>query len=384
MHQDLIGTTDPKNYSSYLQEKCAYLVHLFEDHGFSFPAPRIFASDPCHYRMRAEFAIFFENRPEGKWFDYVMFRRQGKVKERIALESYTPGHEPISRLMTPLRKLILKNSDLAVKLFEIDFLVSQEEDAVIALHYHKKLDEDAFALTLEELRSDLNELGFKVRGIIAHAKKQAVTAGEPFVIEKLILDDGRQILLKQVEGTFSQPNAKVCTQMLNFAACCSEGMQDTDLLELFCGSGTFTCTLAPLYRKVLATEICRVPTKTALFNLEANNLKNTKLVRLSAAEAAQALNREREFRRLQDAEVNLDEYEFKTLLIDPPRSGLQDEASLAFTARFERIIYISCGMESLVSDLDYLTKTHRIELAACFDQFPYTPHLETGVLLVKK
>ena len=50
-------------------------------------------------------------------------------------------------------------------------------------------------------------------------------------------------------------------------------------------------------------------------------------------------------------------------------------------ARFNKVIYISCGPESLVKDLTYLTKTHKITKIAFFDQFPYTNHLETGVLL---
>ena len=31
-----------------------------------------------------------------------------------------------------------------------------------------------------------------------------------------------------------------------------------------------------------------------------------------------------------------------------------------------------------------LQKTHIVQQVACFDQFPYTPHLESGVLLIKK
>ncbi|MGN0894549.1 MAG: hypothetical protein ACI4ND_06080 [Succinivibrio sp.] len=45
---------------------------------------------------------------------------------------------------------------------------------------------------------------------------------------------------------------------------------------------------------------------------------------------------------------------------------------------------MSCGPASLASDLAYLTKTHNIEKLAFFDQFPYTDHLESGVLLTKK
>ena len=103
----------------------------------------------------------------------------------------------------------------------------------------------------------------------------------------------------------------------------------------------------------------------------------------TCVEVAQALEGVREFNRLRFANIDIKEYNFNTLLIDPPRSGLEYKEALDFTARFDRVIYISCGPESLVKDLTYLTKTHKITKIAFFDQFPYTNHLETGVLLEK-
>ena len=50
-------------------------------------------------------------------------------------------------------------------------------------------------------------------------------------------------------------------------------------------------------------------------------------------------------------------------------------------SHFDEIIYISCGFESLKRDLDMLKKTHKIKKAAMFDQFPYTDHIESGVIL---
>ena len=134
----------------------------------------------------------------------------------------------------------------------------------------------------------------------------------------------------------------------------------------------------------MSTEVSRVPTLTALKNIEKNNITNTKIARLSAVEVAQALEGVREFNRLRLSNIDIKEYNFYSLLIDPPRSGLKHKYALDFTARFDRVIYISCGPESLASDLAYLTKTHKIEKLAFFDQFPYTNHLETGVLLTRR
>ena len=50
-------------------------------------------------------------------------------------------------------------------------------------------------------------------------------------------------------------------------------------------------------------------------------------------------------------------------------------------SRFPTIIYVSCTPHSLADNLRILHRTHRIEHFALFDQFPYTEHMECGVLL---
>ena len=47
------------------------------------------------------------------------------------------------------------------------------------------------------------------------------------------------------------------------------------------------------------------------------------------------------------------------------------------------IIYLSCGFESLKSNLKELLTSYKVKKAALFDQFPYTDHIETGVILRK-
>ena len=172
--------------------------------------------------------------------------------------------------------------------------------------------------------------------------------------------------------------------MIDFARNLCQNRKRVDLLELYCGSGTFTICLADLFSKALATEVSRIPTATAIRNIAKNNISNTKIVRLSAVEVAQALTGVRKFNRLRQEDVNIQNYNFDTLLIDPPRKGLEFQEARDFTAQFDHVIYVSCGPEFLVEDLKYLTKTHKIEKLAFFDQFPYTPHLESIVELCKK
>ena len=61
-----------------------------------------------------------------------------------------------------------------------------------------------------------------------------------------------------------------------------------------------------------------------------------------------------------------------------------DDDTLKLLACFDRIIYISCNPETLRANLDALLQTHTVERAALFDQFPFTGHIESGLLLHKK
>ena len=73
----------------------------------------------------------------------------------------------------------------------------------------------------------------------------------------------------------------------------------------------------------------------------------------------------------------------RTLFVDPPRAGL-DAPTVALARGFDHILYISCNPQTLRDNVEALHATHRIAAAAAFDQFPYTHHLECGLLLQRR
>jgi len=204
-----------------------------------------------------------------------------------------------------------------------------------------------------------------------------------YVIEKLPVN-GRVLSYKQIEGAFCQPNAGMCVKMLEWAldvTTPANGTPDHDLLELYCGNGNFTIALAQNFDKCLATEISKASVAAARENCEANGVTNVELVRMSSEEFTDSLVNGTERFRLR--EMDLASYNFQTILVDPPRAGL-DEATLQFSGTFARIVYISCNPATLARDLQVLCRTHEVQSFAVFDQFPYTPHTECGAYLVRK
>ncbi|MCJ1422695.1 hypothetical protein MMC29_000575 [Sticta canariensis] len=81
--------------------------------------------------------------------------------------------------------------------------------------------------------------------------------------------------------------------------------------------------------------------------------------------------------------VDVQKMDLRTLLVDPPRSGL-DDVTVQLLKEFDSIVYISCNPATLHENLQHIKGSHRIQQLALFDQFPYTDHIECGVLLQRK
>jgi tRNA (uracil-5-)-methyltransferase len=151
-----------------------------------------------------------------------------------------------------------------------------------------------------------------------------------------------------------------------------------DLLELYCGSGTFTIPLSYKFNKVLATESNRQSIKCLKKSIEKLSIRNIDYARLSAEEVSEAFNG-RIFRRMNKNNIN--SYNFSHILVDPQRSGLNAEV-IDIIKKFKNIIYISCSYESYVRDISMLNE-FSLKHIEIYDQFPNTEHLELVSLLSK-
>ena len=356
---------DPATYDAQLAEKAARLVELLAP--FDAPAPEVFDSPREHYRLRTEFRLWREDGQR----HYAMFE-QGDKHTPILIDEFPIASRRINELMPQLKAAWQASETLSFKLFQVEFLTTLSGDALITLAYHRPLD-DTWQAEAEGLAAKLGV------SIVGRSKGKRIVIGRDYVTEQLTVAS-RVFSYRQPEGAFTQPNGEVCQKMLNWAYDVL-GERTDDLLELYCGNGNFTLPLATRVPKVLATEISKSSVNAALSNLDDNGIGNVTLVRLSAEELTQALNEVRPFRRL--AGIDLKRYTFGSVFVDPPRAGM-DPDTCELTRRFERILYISCNPETLAANIAQLHDTHRIERCALFDQFPYTHHMESGVLLVRR
>ena len=359
-----LSAVNPDRYQQLLDAKVARVSSLLAP--YSPPAPVVYPSAPTGFRMRAEFRLWHEADD----LNYVMFRRDDPATP-VSIVDFPIACDRIRQLMPVLRAELKADDILRRKLFQVEFLSTLAGETLVTLVYHRKLlpDWEAAATRLaDELQV----------AVVGRSRKQKIVLGASFVRESLTVE-GRTYCYRQYEQAFTQPNAGVNIAMLTWA-CERAAAAPGNLLELYCGNGNFTLPLARHFDQVIATELAKASVRAARENLDANGIDNVRIVRLSAQEVVQAMRGEREFRRLAELPQPLANYDLRTLLVDPPRAGL-DEHTLRMASEFEAIIYISCNPETLADNLLRLSQTHRIERLALFDQFPYTEHMECGVFL---
>ena len=362
-----LSAFQPDCYEDLLARKTSALRPSFE--ALDAPEPEIVGSPREGFRLRVEFRLWHE----GERMFYAMFR-PGAPKQPIPIERFPIAAPAIQQLMPKLLAALHTDQCLRQKLFQVEFLSTLAGDMLVTLIYHRALDE-AWTRAAATLAA-----GLKIK-LVGRSRKQKLIIGRDWVQETLRVND-RSYHFKQPEQAFSQPNGKVNEKMLAWAMAASRELQG-DLLELYCGVGNFTLPLASCYDRVLATEVSKVATRAANDNLAENAIGNVALARLSAEEMTQALTGVRPFRRLASLPLPLADYQLDTLLVDPPRAGL-DSATLELASHFANVIYISCNPTTLLENLNRLKGTHSIDQLAFFDQFPYTPHLESGVLLRRR
>ncbi|MFZ7255846.1 tRNA (uridine(54)-C5)-methyltransferase TrmA [Avibacterium avium] len=358
-----------EKYDELLAEKRQKLTALLAP--FNAPELAVFDSPKQHYRMRAEFRVWHQDDD----FYHIMFDRQTRKPYRI--DHFPIASQLINQMMQALLPLLKQQTILKHRLFQIDYLSTLSNKIIVSLLYHKVLDEQ-WQQAAVALRQTLQQQGFDVQ-IIGRASKQKICLDQDYVDEILPVN-GKEYIYRQVENSFTQPNAVVNSKMLQWAIDCTQNSQG-DLLELYCGNGNFSIALAQNFRKVLATEIAKPSVAAAQFNIAANHIDNLQIIRMSAEEFTQAMNGVRAFNRLKG--IDLQAYDCNTIFVDPPRAGL-DPDTVKLVQQYDRILYISCNPYTLCDNLQILCQTHRIERAALFDQFPYTEHMESGVWLIRK
>lgn len=165
---------------------------------------------------------------------------------------------------------------------------------------------------------------------------------------------------------FFQTNSHAAPLLLDAVASLAGELRGLRVLDLYCGTGFFSVFLARQGPAILGLEADEQAVADARLNAAQNRVE----VEFRAAKI------EEQDPGLLDAEV---------VLLDPPRSGLHDQALAALlAARPPVLVYVSCNPKSFARELTYLRRYYAVEELRAIDMFPHTPHVELVSRLVRR
>jgi 23S rRNA (uracil1939-C5)-methyltransferase len=206
-----------------------------------------------------------------------------------------------------------------------------------------------------------------IAGIIMHGRDWRHTWGQTAISVRT--DDG--ICLKIDGDAFTQVNSAGNRRLLNEVISAGQFEAKDRVLELYCGAGNFTLSLAKRAREVVAVEASRASIENGKQSARQNSIKN---IRWLAAEVPPAVKRLK-----QSGE------RFTKIVLDPPRPGAPGVQADMAAMGAEKILYVSCNPTTLARDLAAFSKNdYRLLYVQPLDLFPHTFHVETLACIIPR
>lgn len=138
------------------------------------------------------------------------------------------------------------------------------------------------------------------------------------------------------------------------------------LVEAYCGIGAMSLFCAKKVKQVIGIEYIDDAIKNAKENAKINHIKNASFICGDAGQVLRNISKD---------------HEIDTLIVDPPRTGL-DRVMIdtILSSNIKNIIYVSCNPSTLAKNIDALNKRYHLVQIQPFDLFSQTQHIETVCL----
>ena len=205
-------------------------------------------------------------------------------------------------------------------------------------------------------------------------KKTSMVLGERNIIiygKGFIEDELCGMRFRISPNSFYQVNPCQTQLLYNKAVKCAKLTGKERVIDAYCGTGTIGLIASQYAKEVIGVELNRDAIRDAITNSKRNGVHNIRFYNEDAGQFMVEMAKKGEH-----ADV---------VIMDPPRTG-SDEAFLSSVVKLapNKVVYVSCGPESLARDVKYLTR-HGYQAKECtpFDCFPMTKHVETVCLLSK-
>ena len=211
-----------------------------------------------------------------------------------------------------------------------------------------------------ELKGILHTINDSLSDIV-QSDETRVLYGQDYITEELL-----GLKFKISAFSFFQTNSLGAEKLYSLVRDFAGETKDKVIFDLYCGTGTIAQIVAPIAKKVIGIELVEEAVEGARENAKLNGLDNCEFI-------------------AGDVMKKVDELDDKPdiIILDPPRAGIHPKAiQKIIDFKPDEFVYVSCKPSSLVEDLPkFIENGYKVVKVQCMDMFPYTPHVETVVLM---
>ncbi|WP_237275926.1 23S rRNA (uracil(1939)-C(5))-methyltransferase RlmD [Tenacibaculum ovolyticum] len=233
-----------------------------------------------------------------------------------------------------------------------------------------KLLKDIFGERLAGLLHTINdEIGDRT---IATSGSIKLVTGKDKIVEEL-LGLNFEISMKSFFQTNPKSAEKLYTKVVDYALENKEAVDNTVVMDLFCGTGTIGQILASRSdnAKIVGVDIVASAIEDAKENAKRNNIEG---LQFYAADVGKFLLEHPQYQN-----------KIKTIILDPARAGIAPKTlRKIIRLNADRMVYVSCNPATQARDTEELINSgYKLKKISLVDQFPHTAHIETVVLFEK-
>ncbi len=252
-------------------------------------------------------------------------------------------------------KCLIASDAINIVLSKMDFLNFSNGEITIRANYEDKILISIYSQ--ETVKIDYDNIPKNIEGIVVNNKT--------IYKNNYFYDMIDNLKFKVSYNSFFQINNYIAGSIFNILR---SNLSGKNLLDLYCGVGTLGLSLKDQYKNIYGIEKIDNAIIDAKINAKNNRVTNAHYYNGDTAKILRKIN-----------------MKFDTIIVDPPRSGLNDETiKQVMNINAKNLCYISCDPMTLARDLNTLKSFYEIDKLYVLDMFPNTYHVECVSLLCLK